>query len=224
MYHSTHQIMTTELKTSPLTRTTLEDFWKHALPYSLYRGLVESLAVMNKTTGFEQTEERISATKLNVARMSRVEKTFALTPQLREALDQLRIPLKWLVISEGWCGDSAQILPALHKIAEASGGKIQMKTTLRDENPELMDAFLSNGTRSVPKLICMDDSFNVLATWGPRPETAQQLVLQLKSDPRTAPLFKEELHKWYAKDRSQTIEEEIAKMLTLVNALEHAKN
>lgn len=216
--------MSTELKTSLVKSMALENFWKLALPYSLYRGLVESLSIMNKTTGFEQTEERINATKLNVARMNRVEKTFTLTPHLQQALDELRMPLKWLVISEGWCGDSAQILPALQKIAEVSNGKIQMKSILRDENPQLMDAFLSNGTRSVPKLICMDDSFNVLATWGPRPETAQQLVLQLKSDPRTAPLFKEELHKWYAKDRSQTIEEEIAKLLTLVNSLEHAKN
>lgn len=216
--------MTTELKNPGISTGTLQEFWKQSLNYSLYKGLVESLSMMNQTTGFEQTEERIQATRLNLVRMNRVEKTFALTHELEEALAQLSAPLKWLVITEGWCGDSAQIVPALQKIAEASEGKIQLKTILRDENPELMEAFLSNGTRSVPKLICMDESFHVLTTWGPRPEFAQQLVQQLRADPNTAPTFKEELHKWYAKDRSQTVELEISKMLMLVNSMLRSKN
>ncbi|MFI5136095.1 MAG: thioredoxin family protein [Chitinophagales bacterium] len=216
--------MTTEVESRSITSEELRDHWNHSLPYNLYRDLIEELSVLGRTTGFEQTDEKVSNMKLNIYRMNRVEKTFTLNSHLsNEILLQPR-PLKWLVITEGWCGDSAQILPALEKIAEASNGRIEMKTILRDENPELMNAFLTSGTRSVPKLICMDDSFHVLATWGPRPEYARKLVINLKSNPQTAPIFKEELHKWYAKDRSQTVEEEIAQMLMLVRGMQVAIN
>jgi len=216
--------MTAEIESRSITSEELKNFWNHSLTYHLYRDLIEELTVLGKTTGFEQTDEKVSATKLNIYRMNRVEKTFMLNHLMQNELTLLPHPLKWLVISEGWCGDCAQILPALQKIAEASNGRIDMKIILRDENPDLMNAFLTNGTRSVPKLICMDDSFHVLAAWGPRPEFARNLVIRLKSNPATAPLFKEELHKWYAKDRSQTVEEEIAQMLMLVRGMQVAIN
>ena len=216
--------MTAQLEIQVLSSEKLKEYWKHALPYNLYRGLIDALVVYDRTTGCEQTDEKISVTKLNVHRMSRVEKTFVMNEHLKEELEHIPYTLNWLVITEAWCGDCAQIVPALKKIADESNGKINLKTILRDENPELMNAFLTHGNRSVPKLICMDESFHVLSTWGPRPEYARKLVIDLKASPGTAPFFKEELHKWYAKDRSQSVEEEIAQMLMLVSSMLKSKN
>jgi hypothetical protein len=39
----------------------------------------------------------------------------------------------WMVISEGWCGDGAQLIPVFDKMVAESDGKIDMKIVLRDE-------------------------------------------------------------------------------------------
>ena len=61
-----------------------------------------------------------------------------------------------MVISEGWCGDAAQILPVINKMALVSN-KIEFRIVLRDENPALMDAFLTNGGKAIPKVIMIDN-------------------------------------------------------------------
>lgn len=191
----------------------IESFWNNGMSYNNYKDVIHELALNHTTSGDDKTEERIKFTALNEYRMNRVEKTFTAIEELQKELELLDFPLMCLVITESWCGDSAQIVPALQKIADASKGKINLRLVFRDENPELMNEFLTNGSRSVPKMIVLDEHFNVITTWGPRPEKAQQLVMVLKSNPQTAATFKEELQKWYAKDRSVNIELEIASLL-----------
>jgi hypothetical protein len=45
-----------------------------------------------------------------------------------------------------------------------------------------MDAYLTNGGRSIPKLICLDKSGKEIFTWGPRPEVIQEVMNRLKSE------------------------------------------
>ncbi|MFM7217824.1 MAG: thioredoxin family protein [Bacteroidota bacterium] len=151
---------------------------------------------------------------LNWQRTTRVEKTFHLNDRLRDLLERLDHKITWLVITEAWCGDSAQTLPAISHIADAAHGMIDFKIILRDQHLELMDAFLTNGSRGIPKLIQLDTEGRVTGTWGPRPQEAQNVVTAAKADSNLAANYKEELHKWYAHDHSRALQEEILQLLS----------
>ena len=183
------------------------------LDFQSYVSLIGKLYAEGKTTGNEQSEDMLHYTELNLHRMRRVEKTFSGTEELINAIENYPTPLTFLVLTEGWCGDSAQIVPALNEICKLSNPKFILKLCLRDENPEIMDQFLTNGARAIPKLIALNPVGEIAFIWGPRPKTAQDLVITLKGNPETAATFKEELHKWYAKDRSKSIMAEIATLL-----------
>jgi hypothetical protein len=153
-----------------------------ALPdYAQYRAHINELFAQGKTTGLTQTPEYLNFTKLNIQRMDRWDKTFVPSNEMITALHQLAAPQYWIVISEAWCGDCAQNLPILAAIAAASAGKIDLRITGRDDNPDLMNAYLTNGARSVPKLIILHkQTLAEITTWGPRPAPAQQLLHQYK--------------------------------------------
>lgn len=150
---------------------------------------------------------------LNRHRMSRVEKTYKVSAALSQQVQSVAHKTYWLILTEHWCGDAAQTLPVFQKVAELSNGAIEMKLVYRDENPELMDAYLTGESKSIPKLIQLDAHYNVTGIWGPRPTEAQKLVKQLKSNPETAASYSTELHKWYAHDKQKSLESEITKLL-----------
>ena len=125
--------------------------------YPEFRSLMETWEKEEKTSGTEQTEERIHYTKLNSSRMRRLDKTLKLTPEQQAAFNRIKSPQIWLVLVESWCGDGAQTLPVLNLIADSPA--IDLRILLRDDNPELIDAFLTNGTRSIPKLLILNSQF-----------------------------------------------------------------
>jgi hypothetical protein len=108
---------------------------------------------------------------------------------------------KWLVITEGWCGDSAQITPYLYLCAQQCGA--ELRVVLRDENPEIMDLFLTNGTRSIPIIVFVDAEGAVVGQWGPRPQILAGLVKDWKEQGLTKETFNPLIHKWYADDKGQ---------------------
>ena len=156
---------------------------------------------------------------LNQRRMYRVEKTYIPSVEMITHVKNLKHKAYWLILTEHWCGDASQTLPALAAIAALSGGKIEMKLVYRDENEELMNSYLTNGTRSIPKLIQLDEHLNVTGIWGPRPTVAQKLVKELKSNPVTAATYANELHWWYAKNKQQDMEKEVSKLILRANLL-----
>jgi hypothetical protein len=155
--------------------------------------------------------------KLNQRRMHRVEKMYTPSPEIIAQLNNLKHKTYWLILTEHWCGDASQTLPAFNAIAELSDGMIELKLVYRDQNEELMNAYLSNGTRSIPKLIQLDEHLNVTGIWGPRPTVAQKMVKELKSNPATAATYANELHLWYAKNKQQELEKEVAQLLFKAN-------
>ncbi len=187
------------------------------LSYSAYRQLIDSLLTHGKTTGPNQSESYIKYTELNVRRMRRVDKTTKLQPELVEQLEKVKQPWTWVVLTEGWCGDAAQSIPVLAQMAAVSPN-IQLKLLLRDEHPEVMDAYLTNGGRSIPKLICLSAKLETLGTWGPRPDEAQQLFDEFKE--RYGNKFRdhysewsEQLQLWYTRNRTQAIQEEFMRKI-----------
>ena len=134
-------------------------------------------------------------------------------------IEQLKENYKFLVITEGWCGDAAQIVPVFNKIATASLGKIDLKFVLRDKNLLLIDAHLTNGGRAIPVLIVLNKSADqVLGTWGPRPQILQELLKEWKKENTEMPVLAEKLHGWYAKDKTQTTQ---AGLIALLKGLEN---
>lgn len=203
--------MTTENNTDQITNIEYKEYFDNGINYAQYKEQMAEDLVSNSD---EKIKEYIA---LNQHRMHRVEKTFALSEKLKQEIENLKSKTYWLVLTEHWCGDASQILPALDKIATASEGKIEMKLVYRDQNLKLMDQYLTNNGRSIPKLIQLDSDYTVSGVWGPRPAVAQKLVTELKSNPATAENYANELHLWYAKDKQKAIDSEITEFISQIN-------
>lgn len=195
-----------------------KEWLENAMSYPQYRALIDDLLSKNQTSGSDQSQAMVDYTRMNVQRMRRNDKQTVLTPALLEKIKTLDKPLYWLVITEAWCGDAAQNIPALAKIADSSPF-ITMGLVLRDQHPALMDQFLTNGTRSIPKLVVIDPvNLKVLGHWGPRPEAAQKIVLEAKAADIAHDVFAEMVHKWYAQNKSQDLMAELLPLFDLWQA------
>lgn len=186
-----------------------------AMSYEVYRTLVDEHTASGTSTGPNQTEALTNYTMLNQRRFKRLDKTTKIHPEDSAVIESFKGDVTWLVITESWCGDAAQTMPVMQKIAQLSNG-ITLKVVLRDENLDLMDAFLYNGGRSIPKLIAVDNtSGHIIGDWGPRPSTATQLVNDYKEEHgKLTPEFKQDLQVWYNKDKGQNTAEDLLKLLT----------
>lgn len=186
-----------------------------SLSYSEYKTFVTTLFKEGKVTGNEQTQALVHYTELNEARVRRLDKTIVVIDEVKLFLKSLKKDAVWLVISEGWCGDSAQILPVINKMAEVADA-IDLRIVLRDENDELMNLFLTNGTKSIPILIIIDkQTLEVIGQFGPRPQDAKQLILDYKAThgivDETA---KTNLQKWYLDDKGISTQKEIMALMS----------
>ncbi len=181
--------------------------------YTEYRNIVSKLIREGKSTGNEQSADLLHYSELNEIRMKRLEKTLKLDPEIEKTLQNITSKQTWLIISEGWCGDAAQILPIIKLMSEASEN-IDLKLVFRDENEELMNLFLTNGAKSIPKLLILDEKKNLINHWGPRPEAAKNLIINYKANhgivDETAKIA---LQKWYLDDKGISIMKEIVSIL-----------
>jgi hypothetical protein len=181
--------------------------------YTEYRNIVSKLISEGKSTGHEQSTALLHYSELNEVRMKRLEKTLKLDPEVEKTLQNLKSNQTWLVISEGWCGDAAQILPIIKLMSEASEN-IDLKLVFRDENDALMNQFLTNGSKSIPKLLLLDEAFNLINHWGPRPEGAKNLIIEYKAKHGIVDeAAKIALQKWYLDDKGISTMMEIVAIL-----------
>tara|TARA_R110000868_G_scaffold70544_1_gene207213 strand:- start:822 stop:1430 length:609 start_codon:yes stop_codon:yes gene_type:complete len=183
--------------------------------YLEYRKLVSDLLRDEKSTGNEQSKELTHYSILNETRMNRLEKTLKVPTEVSIKLKELKGEYLWLVISEGWCGDAAQLIPVFDKMTTASEGKIELRIVLRDENEELMNLFLTNKAKAIPKLILINrETGSALAHWGPRPKGATDLIANYKKEhgaiDETA---KADLQLWYLHDKGLSTQSEIIDMM-----------
>jgi hypothetical protein len=151
--------------------------------------------------------------KLNYQRSTRLEKTFIPLEETKLTFSKIRKPQKWIVITESWCGDSAQNLPVIAKLAQLNSN-IDFKIVLRDSNLEFMDLHLTNTKRSIPKLVVFDENNTELFQWGPRPVEAQNLFSRLKNDGIEKSEINKELHLWYGRNRGKEVEREITELVS----------
>lgn len=152
---------------------------------------------------------------LNLQRMQRLDKVIELSDNQLERLSKLNKKMTFIVITEGWCGDAAQILPVIEKMKQATKF-IELKIVYRDENPELMQAYLTNGSMSIPIVIGVDaETAEELFHWGPRPEFGQELLRKFKNEEITQEEFHLNLQKAYNKDKGMSIVDELLLKLKL---------
>jgi len=161
--------------------------------------------------------EKYDLTKLNLQRSNRIYKTYNVSEEIKRLSEKIKKEQTWVVITEDWCGDSAQNLPYIVKIAELNN-KIELKIILRDQNLDVMDLYLTNGkSRSIPKLVAFDKDWNELFQWGPRPKEAQLVVEQSIKEGLDKNVYLEKLHLWYTEDKGRSLEKEF--MILIQNTL-----
>ncbi|MFN8777645.1 MAG: thioredoxin family protein [Flavobacteriales bacterium] len=203
---------------SPTGMSGVAEFAKAGFPgsysYPQFRELLQQLLSEDKSTGPKQSEELTAYSRLNEHRMNRWDKHFELSVDLSEKLARIPKGFTWLVITEGWCGDSAQTLPLLYKMAQI--GHIDLRIILRDENLWLMDQYLTNGSRSIPVLLCLDSDWREVFCWGPRPASIQQSFISMRhsQDPvYTYDQVKEAIHLLYARNNGQALMEDFGPLV-----------
>lgn len=185
------------------------------MTYQEYRAHIDNLVSQGKTTGENQSESYQEYTSLNVHRMCRLDRTIQIVPETLETLQKLPTRQYWILLTEAWCGDAAQILPVIAKVADLTDN-VELKILLRDENLDVMDQFLTNGGRAVPKLIAVDaDDLSILWHWGPRPKSAQAIMDAFKAKPEgsTKQEALKNIQLWYTKNRGVSIQEELVERL-----------
>jgi hypothetical protein len=197
----------------------MKTFIAHALfnsfTYPEYRKLMLEVSLQGKSTTPDPSEELAKYTALNETRMHRLDKTIKITAENSVKLQALNKSYIWLVLTESWCGDAAQILPILNKMALESNKKIELKLVLRDANEDLMNHFLTNKKKSIPKLIIIKkETGTVIANWGPRPQGALKLIENYKEKFGSIDqTLKADLQLWYLHDKGVSTQNEVMELL-----------
>lgn len=179
-----------------------------AFTFEEYLEDVKRQAREGRSSGPNQSPQYIEYTKLSAQRMTRWLKS--LNPEDFNFDFEIDRPLTFLTLTESWCGDAAHISPVLYLLALQN--TITLKFIYRDEHPDLMSEYLTNGSRSIPKVIVLDDNFNECAAWGPRPAPAQELYQKLKSK-GDIQIMVQALQKWYNQDKGITTKIEIQSII-----------
>ena len=182
--------------------------------YTKYRAIVTELLAQGKVSGNRQSEDLLIYTHLNEVRMNRLDKKMVISEDIIQKLVSFKKHYIWLVLSEGWCGDAAQILPIINKMA-AFSNHIDLKIVFRDDNEALMNLFLTNGNKAIPKLIVLDTTAEkVLGSWGARPKGAADMIKSYKQQyGSTDETAKKELQLWYLHDKGISTQNEIVELM-----------
>jgi len=126
-------------------------------------------------------------------------------------------PHRVLVITEPWCGDSLAILPVVIKLFQEAGNS-EIRVVLRDQNPELIDHYLTHGGRAIPIVIFLDENFEERFHWGPRPMRAQAIFEACREGLKQGWIARSEvtprIRNFYSRDQGRAIVEELCRGLT----------
>ena len=148
---------------------------------------------------------------LNKSRFTRSLKQGVITQELTEVIRAINEKQDWVIITEPWCGDAAQIVPYLFKIA-ALNPLINVLVQLRDSHSEI-ESYLSNGKMSIPKLIVRNKQGIDLFIWGPQPKAIEILMINLVNDNLSKEVLKVSEQKWYNDDKGRGLQDEILELI-----------
>ena len=144
--------------------------------------------------------------------MNRWFKVGKLSDDMLAVVRKINKPQHWIVITEPWCGDAAHNVPFI-EMAARENPLITVSYELRDAEPFRIEQYLTNGTRSIPKLIIRDADDKDLATWGPRPQDCQKMYAQLVKEKASFDIVKVELQTWYNANKGEAVQKELIEVL-----------
>lgn len=185
--------------------------------YNQYKDLFDKILEDPNPQEPYTKESYLNYVKLGKTRMNRWDKQFEPDQKLKELLKRIDQPQHWIIITEPWCGDAAHAVPFLIKMA-AENEAITYEIQLRDSEPFLIEDYLTNGAKSIPKLIARDSAGKDLFTWGPRPEPAQKMYDNMRTNEEDGESLKIALQKWFNDDKGITLSLEIADLLVTLKS------
>jgi len=185
---------------------------KDKMNFEEYVAYFEAVLAEPKKYPLYTDPEYLSYTKLNWSRMNRWLKRFEVNAEIKAQIAVVTEPQQWILITEPWCGDAAHSVPQILKIA-ALNPNIRLEIQLRDSEPYLINDYLTNGGKSIPKLIVRNKAGEDLFTWGPRPQHAQALYQKMQEEQRTFEEIKEALQRWYNEDKGAELQHEFLTFL-----------
>ena len=182
---------------------------KGTISWAEYYALAKKYVESDDKPELYRNEKMLRYTAENIKRIDHILGTINIESKLYNALTAVDRDLIWMVLTEPWCGDASQVVPVLYTIASCSE-HISFRILQSDSHPEVMDAYTTDGSRSIPKLICIDAvSFEELGTWGPRPAVLQKIVHENINNPDLSFGAKVRMvHDWYAEDKTISIQDE----------------
>lgn len=179
-----------------------------------YKAYFES--ILNKAAAEQQAPydnaDYLDYTRLNWSRMNRWFKTGKLSDEMQDIAGQIHKPQQWIVITEPWCGDAAHNIPFI-EMAARQNELITVSYSLRDSAPHLIDQYLTNGTKSIPKLIIRNADGRDLGIWGPRPENCQEMYAELIKESAPFEKVKTEIQNWYNANKGVDIQQELVQLV-----------
>jgi hypothetical protein len=179
--------------------------------FKKYEGLFENILTAETPVAPYDQADYIQYVELNHKRQDRWIKKGDILPETQAIIGAISTPQKWVLITEPWCGDAAHLSPFIAKMAELNPN-IELTVQLRDSDSEI-DQYLTDGGKSIPKLIVRNENNEDLFVWGPRPAAAQKIHLENLTSDKTMEEKKVELQKWYNKDKGASMQAEIASLL-----------
>lgn len=184
--------------------------------YDEYLQMMEEWAMLGSNSSDSSNSKFNEFTKLNLARVKRLHKTILVKKELADKIKELKDEYAFLLLTESWCGDGAQNIPAIAEIAKLNPEKIKLRILLRDENPDVMDNYLTRGARAIPKLVVINNSTHKEEfVWGPRPMQAQNMLYKWKENPadKSWDEFEKELHTWYNNNKTEDLQNELYSLI-----------
>ena len=186
----------------------MKNYWQNSVIFDEYIKETEHrIEVQNPEDSYNEYYE------LGLQRMNRTLKTFKIDEEQLNVLKSKNFKGKILIISEPWCGDASATVPAVTQFFEAAD--VEVKIFLKDSDTSLIEQFLTNGTQSIPKILILDENFEVKNVWGPRPKFGNDLLKKFKENPETYPReeFYNDLQVYYAKNRGKDAITELLELL-----------
>lgn len=186
----------------------LKKFWKEGVSYDVYLKSAQESLESPKSTAETEFQEYY---KLGIQRMNRMAKSFEPYPEHLEILAGKNFKGKVLIITEAWCGDASQAVPVISKFFQQN----EVRITYRDQEPSLIDHFLTNGAKAIPVVLLLNEHYEVINTWGTRPQYGSALLAKHKNDPEaySREQFHNDLQVYYAKNKGFDTIEEILRLL-----------
>lgn len=187
----------------------------NGLTYEAYQAAWDA-KLQQSLAGLDRVQRRyIYYARYNKERAERVVQAYQVSAALRDVIEKIDAPQLWMVLTEDWCVDSAYSLPIIAEAARLNP-LITLRIVPRDANLDIMDAYLTGTSRSIPKLVVFTETGDEVLRWGPRPEAARLLRERLLADGRSGGEVSKQLIEWYDAGGWRRVEEELTEQLEAV--------